>query len=125
MQKLIANSSAAEYFALHHQAARIQKRLEELKAEILPQLIDGAVTSNELPFMLVNRPQNRKQSDWKGACFTLLKKYLKSPARAEAQLEKIDASFEVKPIPALHVAINPAFVQSTVHADLQTSAKTA
>jgi|SRR6267142_1526137 len=104
--------NVSEYIRLHQEKAAIEKRMEALKAELLPALVAGGASPAELPYLLVNRPQNRKQSDWKGACFTLLKKYLRSPSRAEAQLEKIDAAFETKEVPALHVVINPTFATS-------------
>lgn len=106
--------AVSEYIRLHTEKAAIEKRMDELKAELLPALVAGGASPAELPYLLVDRPQNRKQSDWKGACFALLKKYLKSPARAEAQLAKIDAAFEVKAIPALHVVINPTYAASQI-----------
>jgi len=105
-----------EFIRLHAQHARCEKRMKELKAELLPQIVDGATSSTELPFLLVNQPQSKKQPDWKGyALALLLRLYARSKdpeAKAAAELERVDQSWEKKESPALHVVINKDFAGS-------------
>lgn len=110
--KTLDRKDCEEYIRLHAQAAPINKRLEELKKKLLPELVDGAASPVDLPFLLQNRPQNRPQVDWKGyALRLLLKLYKRSKdveAKAQADLAAADASWEKKDVPALHVVQNPA-----------------
>lgn len=110
---ILDRSETEEYIRLHAQAAPINKRLEELKKKILPQLVAGVVSPSDLPFLLVNRPQNKPKADWKGYALALLcKLYRRSKdakAKAEADIEAADKSWPTVKTPALHVVINPQY----------------
>lgn len=112
----ILKGEAEEYFRLHHQHAALEKKMKPLKEKLLQQLVDGAVSPQECVFLLVNRPQNRKQSDWKGYALGLLVKALRSKVKAAAELERIDASWEKSEVPALHVVVNPEYSAPVVSA---------
>jgi hypothetical protein len=104
-----------EYIRLHAQASVIEKRMDELKKELLPALVDGAVSPEDLPYLLINRPQTRTQSDWKGYARTLLLKLYKRRKDpeflADADIAAAHCNFPAKTIAALHVVENPTFAQ--------------
>lgn len=97
------------YIRLHAQAALLEKEMKPLKEKLLPLIVDGAVSPADLPFVLVNKPQNRKERDWEGFVTKLLRSIFGSTKRAKAEFEKIEARWPEKKIPALHVEKNPAY----------------
>jgi hypothetical protein len=106
---------AAEYIQLHGQIGPMEKRMEELKKILLPQLVDGAISPPDLHALLVNRPQERAQPNWKAYALSLLLKLYErrkdAGLKAAAEIEKVDAAWPRKETPALHVVLNPAFVE--------------
>lgn len=115
MPKLLDRADAEEYIRIHAQAAVLATRLDELKKKLLPQLVDGAVSPPDLVCLLVNRPQNKKQSDWKGYAFALLTKLYRRATdpkgKAQAELDAAEAGWPSKETPALHVVINPEYFE--------------
>jgi hypothetical protein len=109
----VPRAEVEEYIRLHSQAAVIDKRMEELKKTLLPALVSGAATPFDLPYLLINRPQTRKQPDWKGYVRLLLLKLYKrrkdAEALADAELTTVDAGWPLKTFPALHVVENPEY----------------
>lgn len=109
---VIEREDAIEYIRLHAQAAELEKKMKPLKEKILPALVAGGTSPDDLPFLLVNKPQNRKERDWEGFVLKVLKPIFGSLKRAKAEFEKLDARWPEKKVPALHVEKNPAFAAS-------------
>jgi hypothetical protein len=108
-QTVIDIDDATEYLRLHAEQSVIEKRIKELRKIILPQLVDGAMSPRELPYLLINRPKNQKDSDWKGYCLKLATKLLRSKKKAAALIDKVDSRWPKDEVPALHVIVNPAY----------------
>ena len=106
---MFTREEAEEYIRKHAEHSKLEKRLDELKKKILPAIVAGAQSPQDLPYLLVNRPQKRPQPDWKGYVFGFLVKLLRSKKRAEAELERIDGAWPTKEIPSLCVEKNPAY----------------
>jgi hypothetical protein len=62
-----------------------------------------------LPYLLTNRPTERKQRDWESFIVKLLRPIFGSTKKAQAEFARIDARWPKTSVPALHVDKNPAF----------------
>lgn len=108
MMTEIDRQDAEEYIRLHAQAATIEKQMVPLKEKILPALVAGAISPAELPFLLVNQPQNRAQKDWPGVVLRLLTAVL-GRTRGAGEFKRLDAKWKTKEIPSLCVVKNVAY----------------
>lgn len=110
----ITDQDAVEFLRLHALLSTTETDIKPLRDRILSALIAGASSPAHLPFLLTNRPQSRKQRDWKGALREAYRRLLKSPTRADARMEKHEAEWPEMETPALVVEKNPHYILTEV-----------
>lgn len=102
------HSEFEDFFRLHGAIAAAEKEIKErgLKDKIKAWIREGNASPADLPYLCVIRTQNRKKSDWKGACARVLFRMFRSQPKVDAEMDKIDSGFETEPVENLCVEIN-------------------
>jgi hypothetical protein len=105
---LLPRESTTEYLRLHSEKLVIDNRLSDLREILLPLILAGQQSPTDLPFLLINRPQNRKQRDWQAVALAAIQQLVKFGA--DEQIVAIEEAWPEKEIPSLVVVINPDYV---------------
>lgn len=99
--RYLPRERVAEYTQLTAEQSRIEKRKAELREELLPQILQGYESPPDLPFLLQNRPQQRKERDWCAVVALLIPQH---------QIDDIESMWPIREVPAIVLVPNPDFV---------------
>lgn len=72
---------------------RVNDEYDTLKAALLEKMDAGASCPKQGPHLLDLREHERTNPQWKDACFSLLKRFLKNTPAAKAEMEGISEGF--------------------------------